>query len=99
MKNKIIQKLFVAGLVVLSSTANPAHARNLLHPHSEMGKLLLSMIVTVIVFFVLFVVLTIYNKFFVPPEVKNFKLNKNSLRTPQDKEEAILMFLTKNKLK
>jgi hypothetical protein len=26
-------------------------------------------------------------------------LNKNSLRTPQDKDEAILMFITKNKLK
>lgn len=99
MKNKLFQRFFVATLVVLSSTANVAHARNLLHPQSDMGRLLLSMIVTVIVFFVLFVVLTIYNKFFVPHEVKNFKLNKDSLRTPQDKDEAVIMFLTKNKLK
>lgn len=100
MKNKNIQKIFVATLVVLTSTTNFAQASIItLHAHSEMGKLLLAMFATVVFSVVCFVGLTLYNKFFVPPEIKNFKLNRDSLKTPQDKDEAILMFLSKNKLK
>ncbi|MBR1424619.1 hypothetical protein IJ579_03555 [bacterium] len=47
----------------------------------------------------LYIMLSLYNKFFVPPYVKDIKLNENSLRTPTDKDEAIRMFITKNRLK
>ena len=49
--------------------------------------------------FILYLGLTIYNKFFVAEQIKDFQLRKDSLRNPRDKEEAILMFIAKNKLK
>ncbi len=47
----------------------------------------------------LFIGLSVYNKFFVDVQIKNFNLRQYSLRTPRDKDEAILGFITKNRLK
>jgi len=48
---------------------------------------------------ILYVGLSVYNKFFVDSKIKDYKLRKDSLRTPIDKEEAVMMFITKNRLK
>ena len=32
-------------------------------------------------------------------KIKDYKLSKDSLRTPNDKDEAVIMFITKNRLK
>ena len=54
----------------------------------------------VVVFSILlYVGLSIYNKFFVDAKIKNFNLRQDSLRTPTDKDEAIMTFITKNRLK
>ncbi len=54
-----------------------------------------------IVFFMVLITigLTIYNKFFVASQVKDYKLSKDSLRSPSDNDEAVLMFISKNRLK
>jgi len=48
---------------------------------------------------ILYVGLSLYNKFFVGEQIKDFKLRKDSLRTPADKDEAIMMFIAKNRLR
>lgn len=90
-------------LVVLLGTADIAFARPvvIVDPAYKEGiiKILLAMLGVAGSTILLTVGLTIYNKFFVPDDVKNYKLGKYSLRSPTDKDEAILMYLTKNKLK
>ena len=49
--------------------------------------------------FILYLGLAIYNKFFVDEQIKDFRLRKDSLRTPSDKDEAIMMFIAKNKIR
>ena len=43
--------------------------------------------------------LILYNKFFVSEQIKDFNLRKDSLRTPADKDEAVMMFIAKNRLR
>lgn len=47
----------------------------------------------------LYIGLSIYNKFFVDAQIKDYNLRQNSLRTPRDKDEAIMGFITRNRLK
>ena len=49
--------------------------------------------------FILYIGLALYNKFFVGEQIKDFNLRKDSLRTPADKDEAVMMFIAKNRLK
>ena len=54
----------------------------------------------VVVFSILlYVGLSIYNRFFVDAKIKNFNLRQDSLRTPSDKDEAVMAFITRNRLK
>ena len=54
-----------------------------------------------VVFFslLLYVGLSIYNKFFVDNRIKDYNLRQNSFMTPRDKDEAIMSFITRNRLK
>lgn len=54
-----------------------------------------------IVFFtvILFVGLSLYNRFFVAKQIKDYKLNKYSLAEPTDKDDAIVTYITKNRLR
>ena len=54
-----------------------------------------------IIFFTLLITigLSLYNRFFVASHIKDLKLNKDSLRTPEDKDQAIMTFIAKNRLK
>jgi hypothetical protein len=100
-KNKFNYKNIIAILVVFLCTTDFAFANNAgiaaIKPVAV--KFTLAMLGIVFFSIVMWVGLALYNKFFVPAQIKDFNLNKNSLRTPQDKDEAILMFITKNKLK
>lgn len=101
MKNKFFQKLYILLLAVLSGTANKvfaAHNLQLISPQSVSAKLIVAACAVAGVLFVIFIALTLHKKFAETTETKNYQLNKNSLKSPQDKEEAILMYLTKNKL-
>ena len=49
--------------------------------------------------FLIYVCLSLYNRFFVDSQIKDFNLRKDSLKSPHDFEEAIMLFITKNRLK
>lgn len=101
MKNKIYNKI-IAILVVLFCTTNFAYAQpsfinsEIKHLAVKLG---IAMIAVVLVTILLTIGLSLYNRFLVPDNVKDYKLNKDSLRTPADKEEAVMMYITKNRLK
>lgn len=101
MKNKFNYKNIIAILVVLFCTTDFAFAKNSNIAAIKPIFVKFSLAMLGIVFFsiLMWIGLSIYNKFFIPSQIKDFNLNKNSLRTPQDKDEAILMFITKNRLK
>lgn len=101
MKNKFIKNLSYAILVVFFSTANFAYALPSLPQEVKTiaVKFTLAMLGVILFSIVISVGLSLYNRFFVPNVIKDYKLNKDSLRTPKDKDEAIMMFITKNRLK
>jgi hypothetical protein len=69
------------------------------HMKSMITKFSLAMAGVVVFSVVITVGLSLYNKFFVPSQIKDYKLSKDSLRSPSDKDEAVMMFITKNRLK
>jgi len=101
LKNKFFQKLYIGLLAVLLCTADralAAHNLQLIAPQSVSTKLIIAACGVAGVLFVIFIALTVHKKFAETIETKSYQLNKNSLKSPQDKEEAILMYLAKNKL-
>ena len=100
MKNNLLTKLFTAILAVFFCTADFAYSVSV-SPEIKTSavKLGLAMFGVVMFSILLSVGLSLYNKFFVSAQIKDYKLNRDSLRTPQDKNEAIMMFITKNRLK
>jgi hypothetical protein len=100
MKNKIINKIILSAMAVYI-TAMPVFAKTLSHPELKfvIKKFGVAMIGVMLFSFMLYLGLALYNKFFVSEQIKEFKLRKDSLRTPSDKDEAIMMFIAKNKLK
>ena len=104
MNNKLIQKIIFAISVVLLSTTEVAYAveqspEMKLAIKTMVTKFSLAMIGVVVFSIVISIGLSLYNKFFVSSQIKDFKLSKDSLRTPNDKDEAVIMFITKNRLK
>ena len=100
MKNKSY-KILVAILVVLFGTTNLAYSAPAVTTSIKSGIVRLSLAMLGVVAFsvIISIGLSLYNRFFVPSDIKNYKLSKNSLRSPSDKDEAIIMYLAKNKLK
>ena len=100
MKNKIINKIILSAMAVYI-TAMPVFAKTFSHPELKfvIKKFGIAMIGVMLFSFVLYLGLAFYNKFFVSEQIKDFKLRKDSLRTPSDKDEAVMMFIAKNKLK
>ncbi len=101
MKNKIFKNLIYAILVVLFSTANFAYAAPTITPEMKtiIVKFSLAMAGVIVFSIIITAGLSIYNRFFVASQIKDYKLSRDSLRTPSDKDEAVLMFITKNRLK
>ncbi len=101
MKNKFIYKFMYAISVVIFFTADFACST----PSAKaavktlMTKYSLAMFGVVFFTILIYAGLSIYNKFFVSSQIKDFKLSRDSLRSPSDKDEAVIMFLTKNRLK
>ena len=98
MKNKIY-KLYMAVCAVFC-TALPSFASKVT-PEMKiiMTKFGLAMGGVAAFSFILYIGLALYNKFFVGEQIKDFNLRKDSLRTPADKDEAVMMFIAKNRLK
>ena len=104
MNNKLIQKIIFAISVVLLSTTEVAYAveqspEMKLAIKTMITKFSLAMAGVLVFSIVISIGLSLYNKFFVASQIKDFKLSKDSLRTPNDKDEAVIMFITKNRLK
>jgi len=99
-KNKFLNRSITATLAVFLCTANFAYAISIpAGIKQSASKILLAMLGIVLCSILLYVGLSLYNRFFVAEQIKNYKLNRDSLRTPKDKDEAILTFITKNRLK
>ena len=104
MNNKFIQKILYAFSVVLLCTTEFAYAveqspETKLAIKTMVTKFSLAMIGVVVFSIVISVGLSLYNRFFVSSQIKDYKLSKDSLRSPNDKDEAVIMFITKNRLK
>lgn len=104
MNNKFLGRFLFAVSVVLFCTTEAVYSAQ----HSHAVKLAMKTMVTkfslvmlgIVAFSVLLSVgLSLYNKFFVASQIKDFNLSKDSLRMPNDKDEAVIMFITKNRLK
>ncbi len=101
MKNKFFINFVCATLVVLFSTTNVAFAQasHIAEIKTIAVKFVLAMLGVALFSILIFVGLSLYNRFFVASQIKDFNLSKDSLRTPVDTDEAILSFITKNRLK
>ena len=98
MKNNLF-KIYMLVLAVFS-TALPSFASKIT-PEMKviMTKFGLAMAGVFAFSILLYVILALYNKFFVGEQIKDFNLRKDSLRTPADKDEAVMMFIAKNRLR
>ncbi len=100
--NKNFYYSIILSLAVSFCTANEVFAMNssvIAQIKPVAVKLGLAMMAVVLFSILLTVGLSLYNKFFVPANVQDCKLNKDSLRTPSDKNEAVMLYITKNGLK
>ncbi len=61
-------------------------------------SLILAMAGIIVFSFALYIILALYNRFFVPSYLKNHDLYNDSLKTPSDIDEAIKGFILKNKI-
>lgn len=98
MNNKIY-KMFIIPVFAVFITAMPVFAASNSEINIVMKKFVIAMIGVALFSLILYLGLTIYNKFFVSEQIKDFNLRKDSLRTPRDKDEALMMFIAKNRLK
>lgn len=102
LKSNNLKYLLYVVLAVLFCTADVAVARGntaLPSTKSFVIKIILAMGGVGISTLLLFGGLSLYNRFFVATQLKDFKLSKESLRNPMDKNDAVMMFITKNRLK
>lgn len=99
--NKKFYYSLIALLAVLFCTANCALAQGITFAQIKpmAVKLGLAMFAVVLFSILLSVSLSLYNKFIVSTRIKDYKINKDSLKTPSDKDEAVMMYITKNRLK
>ena len=86
-------------LVVLMCTTNVCYAISFHPAKATLMKYLFVMFGIGVATVVMFVGLSIYNKFFVSTQIKDYNLNKDSLKSASAKDEAVMMFLNKNRLK
>lgn len=103
MNKKFLNKFIIAMTVVLFCTTEVAFADQDPAVKSALKTIVSKFVLVMLGIFAFTVLMTIglsiYNRFFVPAQIKDYKLSKDSLRSPLDKDEAVLMFITKNRLK
>ncbi len=101
MKNSIRNIIVIAVLLCLNCSCAYAKVNSAQLPLLKItiAKFALVMIGLFAFSLVMYIGLSIYNKFFVDSKIKDYKLRKDSLRSPRDKDEAVMLFITKNRLK
>ena len=90
--------MFVFTLAIASVNSAYAIPKKLMPYKSSISNFMLVMIV---VFFLglIFIGLSIYNKYFISKSISEYKLRKYNLADSVDKDDAILNYVTKNKLR
>lgn len=101
LKNKFFQNFILAILVVLFSTTNfaYAHGARLRAMKPMFEKYAIAMLAIVIASLVLFIGLSVYNRLLSLKQLKKFRNVNESLKTPETVEDAVTMYITKNRLK
>ena len=98
MKNKIYKSVLAA--MIVFTTVMPAFALNLTPEIKTIAtKFVIAMAGVFAFSSLLYIGLSLYNRFFVNENIKDFNLRRDSLRTPTDKDEAVMMFIAKNRLR
>ena len=64
-----------------------------------MAKFITVMIGVAVASFLLFIIGLLFKRFFEPHYFKNEEMRRNSLNSPRDKDEAVMNFIMKNRLK
>ncbi len=80
-------------------SANSAFAFNLKSLSEPVSNYTLVLFGIVFFTVMLFVGLSLYNRFFVSQKIKDYKLNRYSLADSTDEDDAVLTYITKNKLR
>ena len=96
-----MSKKILLSLIVLLSSVNMSFAldkNEMLQLQTLVSKFSLTMLGLVVFSFVIFIGLTLYNKFWGNGKIQTYELKKYSLRPPKDVDEAIYMFIEKNRL-
>ena len=91
--------MFVFTLAMASVNTAYALPKKLVPYKSSISNFLFVMMGIVLFMGVIFVGLTIYNKYFVAKNMTEYKLKKYNLADSVDKDDAILNYVTKNKLR
>ncbi len=95
--NKI--KYALLGLYLLAPNAVYAEQSASSEFKVVFAKFFVGMIAVAVFSFLIYLGLSLYNRFFVANHIKDEEIRKNSLNAPRDKDEAIVGFIMKNRLK
>lgn len=101
MKNKALKNIIYTLFAVIFITAEGVYAAqsHFMDIKTVLSKFGLAMFGVMLFSFLLYFGLSLYNKFFVSEKIKDFKMRQDSLKTPSDIDEAIMTYITKNRLK
>jgi len=89
----------VFALVISGADAVYALPEKLKPLESSISNFSMVMLVILLFLVILFVGLTIYNKIFISAKLSDYELRKYNLADSVDKDDAILNYVTKNKLR
>lgn len=100
MKNNTFKNIAIL-LGVFMFTPNFAVAKSPLPPEFKVifAKFSIAMIGVALFSILIYISLSLYNKFFVSENIKNAAIRNNSFSSPRDKQEAIMNFISRNRLK
>ena len=101
MKHSFITKFISIIIGAIIFAPNYAFASNNIHPELKViiAKFSIAMIGVALFSILIYFGLSLYNKFFVSDNIKDVSKKDISLSSPRDKNEAILNFIYKNRLK
>ena len=91
--------MFVFTLAIASVNSAYAIPKKLMPYKSSISNFMLVMIGVVFFLGLIFIGLSIYNKYFISKSISEYKLRKYNLADSVDKDDAILNYVTKNKLR
>ena len=101
MKNNLFIKFSIVVFALAFAGVNAAYSlpQKLTPYKSAISGYILVMIGIIFFLGLIFIGLTIYNKYFIAKNLANYHLKKYNLADSIDKDDAILNYVTKNKLR